>query len=90
MFITTVIVSNTRNNKNNTIGHQPAKQGLRSRAEDKDSVHLSPTCKQDVKYDQLLRSMKLHEQVQHAGSQHCQLGNIQKMLSIRVMINSLT
>lgn len=52
MFITTVIVSNNRNNKNNTICRQPVEQGLPSPAEDKDSVHLSVTRKLDVKYDQ--------------------------------------
>lgn len=50
MFIATVIVSNNRNNKNNTICHQPVEQGLPSPAADKDSVHLSVTPKLDVKY----------------------------------------
>lgn len=54
MFITMVLVSNNRNNKNNTICSWPVEQGLSTGAQDKGSATYLPiTRKIDMKCDLL-------------------------------------
>lgn len=58
-FITVIIVSNTSNNKNSAICHQPVEQGLLFAAEGTDKC--PPVCEPGAgcKVQLVLRSMKL-------------------------------